>query len=90
MGYKALVTLDLPGVTKDQREIFYQVLTEEKWTKIPNMDTAWKISFADNFTRASAISLIKNHLNKAKEKSRVEKVYYSTQLDTNDVIVDNI
>ncbi|MES2545632.1 MAG: hypothetical protein V4548_12155 [Bacteroidota bacterium] len=47
MGYKVLVTLDLPGVTKEQREAFYQVVRVEKLIKTDNLDTAWKLSFSD-------------------------------------------
>lgn len=90
MGYKALVTLDLPGATKDQREIFYQVLKDEKWGKINNLDTAWRVSFSDGATRLGAINTLESDLRKAKDKSKVSKVYYAIQLDTNELTISNL
>jgi hypothetical protein len=90
MSYKALVTLDLPEATKDQREIFYQTLEDEKWTKLPNLDTAWKMTFVDGVTRIGAINAIKNDLEKAKQKSKLKRVDYAIQIDVNDVIIDNL
>ena len=69
MGYKALVTLDLPGARTEQRKTFYDVLVEEKWIKIINLDTAWKIIFQDGGTRNGSISAIINDMKKAKEKT---------------------
>jgi len=62
MGYKVLVTLDLPDATEDQRKNFYEVLSTEKWKKIPNLTTAWKASFKDDVTRNSAISIMEGDL----------------------------
>ncbi|WP_281322496.1 hypothetical protein [Flavobacterium aestivum] len=90
MSYKALVTLDLPEATKEQREIFYQVLKDEKWTKISNLDTAWKVTFKDGVTRIDAINTIKNDLEKAKLKSKLKRVDYAIQIDVNDVIIANL
>lgn len=90
MGYKALVTLDLLEASSKQREDFYEVLKNEKWVKIPNLDTAWKISFADNVTRIEAIKIIQNHIRKAKEKSNVKRVDYALQLDLNDLVIDKL
>ncbi len=90
MGYKALTTLDLPGATTEQREIFYKVLVEEKWIKIDNLDTAWKIIFQDGGTRDGAITTIKGDMKKAKEKSKVSRVDFALQVDSNDLVIDKI
>lgn len=90
MGYKALVTLDLLDATTKQREDFYETLKEEKWIKIPNLDTAWKISFSDGGTRDGAVNILKKHIKKAKEKSKVKRVDYAIQLDLNDLVIDKL
>jgi hypothetical protein len=90
MGYKALVTINLPGVTGEEREIFYNVLKAESWKKIPNLDTAWEVIFEDGGTRLVSINIMKNDLRKAKEKSKINKVYYAIQVDTNDLVIDNL
>jgi hypothetical protein len=90
MGYKALVTINLPRVTAEEREIFYNVLKAESWKKIPDLDTAWEVIFVDGGTRLGSINTMKNDLKKAKEKSKINKVYYAMQIDINDLIIDNL
>ena len=90
MGYKVLVTLDLQSATEKQRGIFYSVLEKEKWNKIPFLTTTWKISFKDGVTRDSTIITIKNDLNKAKIESTIKIVKYALQLDTAEVLIDNM
>ena len=90
MGYKALVTIDLPDATEEQRKKFYSVLVEEKWSKITSLTTAWKVSFEDSVTRNGAINAIKGDLASAKRKSGVRKVEYALQLDTNNIVIDNL
>jgi hypothetical protein len=90
MGYKVLVTLDLPGATEEQRSSFYDVLTTEKWAKMSNMTTAWRASFADTFNRNTAISTLQSHLKKAKNESKVKMVDYAMQLDESDVVINHI
>lgn len=87
MGYKALVTLDLPFATGKQRDDFYESLKKNNWYKIPSLTTAWYVSFLDGATRDSAIMVLKNHLNEAKNYSRAQKVEYALQLDLNDVVI---
>ncbi len=89
MGYKALVTLDLPKATSQERDDFYKVLKEEDWSKIPNLNTSWKVSFKDGVSRNNAISTMKNDIAKAKRDSGVKTVYYALQLDTYDVVIEN-
>lgn len=55
MGYIALITLDLPGATDEQRSLFYETLRNEKWQKIKSLTTAWKALFNDSVTRDEAI-----------------------------------
>jgi hypothetical protein len=90
MGYKVLVTINLPNVTTQEREVFYEVLRIENWIKITNLDTAWKISFKDGGTRIGAINRIEADLKKAKEKSRIKKLYYAMQLDINELTINNL
>jgi hypothetical protein len=90
MGYKVLVTLDLSGATEEQRQSFYEVLIEKNWRKIPDLTTAWRASFSDSVSRASAINVIQNHLQKAKDDSEVKIVHYAMQLDQSDVILDHL
>jgi hypothetical protein len=60
MGYKALITLDLPDVTEDQRLKFYRILENEKWSKIDFLTTAWSAEFQDDIDRDS----VKTNFNK--------------------------
>lgn len=90
MGYKVLVTLDLPDASDDQRNAFYDVLTNEKWTKINSLTTAWKVSFKDNVERDSAIMTLKNHLQKAKTESKLKKVEYAIQMNKLDIIISTL
>ncbi|MFK7077234.1 hypothetical protein V3468_05070 [Flavobacterium oreochromis] len=90
MGYKALVTLDLPNVTTEQRKNFYEVLIKEGWNKINDLDTAWKVIFQDGGTRNGAITIIVSHIKKAKEISKASRVNYALQIDLNDLVIDKI
>lgn len=80
MGYKALITLDLPKATEEQRKVFYEVLENEKWKKISSLTTAWIVSFDDTYKRNDAITCLEEDMKKAKTKSRIEKVEYAIQL----------
>lgn len=81
MGYKALVILELPDATEEQKNIFNHVLSKELWFKIQNLNMAWEISFNQNWSRGGAIEAIKNDLKKAKEISGVKRMEYAMQLD---------
>ncbi|MBN1462629.1 MAG: hypothetical protein JW922_03005 [Paludibacteraceae bacterium] len=85
MGLKALITLDLPNVTEDQRNLFYQSLTENRWTKINCLTTAWKASFNDNVNKNNALIVLENDLQSAKTSSGVRRVEYAIQLSLDDV-----
>jgi hypothetical protein len=85
MGYKALITLDLNNSTEEQRALFYEVLKDENWTKIPKLTTTWKCSFYDTANRVAANNTIIAHLNKAKLKSKISQVDYAFQLDKENV-----
>ena len=87
MGYKVLATLDLPNVTDDQRDVFYEILKKKHWSKIAGLTTSWKISFNDNATRDQAVATLKNHLQQAKLESKIKKVEYAMQMDKQDVII---
>lgn len=78
MGYKALVILELPNASEEQKNIFHTVLLKELWFKIQNLNTAWEIAFNQNWSRGSAIE---SDLKKAQEISGVEQIQYALQLD---------
>ena len=81
MGYKALVILELPDATEEQKNIFNNVLSKELWFKIKNLNMAWEISFNQNWSRGGAIEAIENDLKKAKKISGVKRMEYTMQLD---------
>ncbi len=90
MGQKVLVTIDLSNASEEQRDKFYKVLKEEKWLKLKNLTTAWKVSFKNEVTRIDAINTIKNELKKAKTSSKVSRVDYAMQLNTIDLLNGDI
>lgn len=90
MGYKVLVTLDLPGATEKQRDVFYEVLKKKYWKKIENLTTTWKVSFADDVNRVTAITILQRHQQIAKDDNKVKKVEYAMQLDLSEVIINHI
>ena len=90
MGYKVLVTLDLPNASNDQRNTFYEVLTREKWIKINSLTTSWKISFKDNIVRDVAIAELMSDLQKAKTESKLKKIEYAIQLDKLEVVISSL
>lgn len=92
MGYKALVTLDLIEVTKEQKQIFHGHLKAQKWSKIPKLKTAWSVDFADNRTRDDAVTEIENDLKFAKLKAKVHSVFhFAIQLaNPNPIIINEI
>lgn len=87
MGYKALVILELPEATEEQKAIFNQILSKELWFKIENLNMAWKIAFNQNWSRAGAIEAIESDLKKAKEVSGAPRVEYALQLDIQVLVI---
>ena len=90
MGYQALITLDLPGANDDQREIFYQVLNEEKWHKLPRLTTTWKAKFQDSVTRPGAIETLEHDMVRAKAAAKVRTVQYALQLAPEPLVIEEI
>ncbi|MCK4919538.1 MAG: hypothetical protein KAS71_00740 [Bacteroidales bacterium] len=90
MGYKALITIDLPDIDSSKRDEFYKVLSDKKWTKIDSLTTAWKVSFNDEFLRDKAIATLKAHLAKAKDTSEAESVGYAIQLEKEPVVIGEL
>lgn len=89
MGYKGLITLDLPSSSDEQRKKFYESLENEKWIKIDNLTTAWKVSFKDDIERAAALNILKKELSEAKTYSSVSKLNCSIQLGKGQLYIDN-
>ena len=54
--------------------------------KIQNMNTAWEISFNQNWSRGGAIEAIEGDLKKACEVSGIQQIKYALQLDIQLVI----
>jgi hypothetical protein len=90
MGYKALVTLDLPSATERQRELFYESLVKNKWSKISSLTTAWRVNFLYETTRANAIIELENDLIQAERESKTQKLEYAIQLDIYDLVIKTI
>ncbi len=90
MGYKVLVTIDLPKITENERQKFYEFLESKKWTKIERLTTAWRVSFKDDVTRDGAISTTLNDLKNAKINSKVSEVEYALQLERHDIQKGNL
>lgn len=89
MRYKALVTIDLPGATDVQRKEFYKELEKRNWEKLNKLTTAWKAS-KDGISRRLAIDELIRDLNAAKQISKVSKVEFAIQLDTEEVLVKSL
>lgn len=87
MGFKALITLDLPGASTENREVFYTYLKEKQWIKIANIDTAWKASFSDGITIDRVFAILKQHLADAKNISKVASVNFAIQAHESDVVI---
>jgi len=88
MGYKALITIDLPGATGEERDAFYESLKKDNWKKLNNLTTAWTASFKDDVERQPAVEILENEIKKAKKESSISKVNFAIQLGKG-VIVNN-
>lgn len=85
MVFKALLTLDLDKVTGEQRKIFYEYLKNENWTKIANIDTAWKCTFNDGVSRSDALNTCKTDVKNAAHSAGVSSVKSVVQIGQGDV-----
>lgn len=85
MALKALLTLDLDGVTDKQRTDFYEYLKERNLIKIPDIDTAWKCSFNEGTTRESAINTCENIVKTAASKAKITSVKSVVQVGEGNV-----
>jgi len=65
MGLKAMLTVDLNDVTREQREKFYLELEKKQWKKIKSLTTIWQVGFQDGATEASIIQATKNDVTSA-------------------------
>lgn len=90
MGLQALITIDLPNATSEQRELFYEVLAKAHWHKIKTLTTSWKAVFKDEITRARALNILKLDLTTAKTQSKVHQVEYAIQLDIEPIDIGNL
>lgn len=77
MNLSAQVTLDLPNVDDEKRKIFYEKLKQEKWHKVQDITTTWKISFAADFTPQSALDVLKTDLANA---ARIARASYTASI----------
>ncbi|HLA55573.1 MAG TPA: hypothetical protein VK623_05715 [Flavobacterium sp.] len=90
MQYHALIALDLTGVPEEKTAVFYNTLANEKWAKVSNLSTSWKVSFLVGVTRQGAISTLESDLHKAKEAGKIARINYAIQLDTQDLLISNL
>lgn len=71
-----LLTLDLKGhVPEDSRQKVYAKLAELLWTKIPNVDTAWRCSFKESVAESGAIFTAQSDVAKAAAAGSVKQYY---------------
>lgn len=87
MGYKALITIDLPYAESEQRKKYYQVLEEAKWTKITELTTAWKVTFREGVSYMHAVSVIQNVIRKAEKASDTCITNYAMHLGLKNVVL---
>jgi hypothetical protein len=88
MELKALITFDLPGISEENRNVFYTTLNNFHWEKIENITTTWKVSYNDTVTRAYAIQSIRQRIQSAKEATGcTHRIKFAVQLDVEDVVV---
>lgn len=90
MGYRALITLVLPGSTDEKRNGFYNSLKEVKWHKLPGLTTAWKVLFGDIYTRAVIVDELEKDLLKAKTDLKIKTVEYAIQVSEEILVVNTI
>lgn len=85
MALKALLTLDLDRVTGEQRKIYYEYLKNEDWTKIANIETAWKCTFNDSVSRSNALNTCKTDVKNAARTAGISSVKSVVQIGQGDV-----
>ncbi len=90
MGYRALVSIDLPDASVKQRETFYEYLEKEKWVKIKNLTTSWKMLFHDTLNREQCKITIIADLKNAENTSKVNKVDFAFLLGKMDVQINKL
>ena len=86
MGYKAIITIDLPYANNSAREKFYLVLEDCKWIKINNLTTAWRALFKDEVNSDNAIKVLKHDIEKAKKTANISTVHFAIQIGENEII----
>ena len=87
---KALLTLDLAGVSDEQREKFYTKLEDKHWEKIDGMTTAWQ-KLLPEFSSIEASKAVKDNIGSAIKSSGVNSdfVKYAFQIGYGDVVIKN-
>lgn len=90
MGYKALITFDLPSASAESRKLFYEYLIKQNWTQIKSLTTAWKAVFEDSVLRVNAVTALIRDLSNAKRVSDVPSVEFALQLDKNELEVNKL
>ncbi len=73
----ALLSLEIDeGIDSTQRERFNDYLKEGNWIKVPKIDTTWYASFNGNLTEYDIISIAKDNVSEAANKSGVNSYIY--------------
>jgi hypothetical protein len=65
-------------------------LGTKQWTKIKNLTTSWKTSFADEVDRDWAVKSLVRVLQNARITSKAPKVEYGIQMSKIDVLISMI
>ncbi|MCW7471767.1 hypothetical protein [Leptospira kanakyensis] len=89
MGYKGLITLDLPNAKDENRQKFYDFLERNNWRKLDNLTTAWEVSFEKDITRLEAIKILKSELIEAKKESKINNYKFAIQLGKAEIEIYN-
>lgn len=87
MAYTVLLTLDLNNVTQEKREIFYQLLKDNQWIKISNINTVWKATYQEGVTRDNALNTSKNEIKSFATQSLIPSFDAVFQAGEGDVVV---
>ena len=67
MNLKVLLTIDLPRVSDEKRNAFYESLEENQWFKIDDLSTTWEASFGDEVSVENAQKIVVKDLKDAKK-----------------------
>jgi hypothetical protein len=84
MSVKALLTIEFEEkVTLIQQEVFNEKLEDLQWIKIPELKSAWEVSFNDFISRNFALNTAKDDITKAAHKAQIIDYSVAIQFGSN-------